>query len=76
MILTKQVYRQLKQASYAEMLGFITQVYKQGFIDGANSDVDPDIHYIAIKKGTEYICGYCGAVLEFEEEHKAGDCNE
>lgn len=68
MILTKQVYKRLKQASYAEMLSFVSQVYKQGFIDGANADVDPNIHYIAINNGTEYICGHCGAVLQFEND--------
>ena len=50
------------------MLSFVSQVYRQGFIDGANADVDPNIHYIAINSGTEYICGHCGAVLQFEND--------
>lgn len=64
MILSKQTYKQLKQASYAEMLGFITKVYRQGFEDGANADVDDSVRYVIIKEGTEYICGNCGAKLE------------
>lgn len=41
-------------------------LYRQGFEDGANADVDPNIKYIAVKDGTEYICGNCGAKLELE----------
>lgn len=67
MLLDKETYKKLKQASYAKMLGFITSIYKQGFEDGANADVDPNIKYIAVKDGTEYICGNCGVKLELEE---------
>ena len=67
MLLDKETYKKLKQASYAKMLGFITSIYKQGFEDEANADVDPTIKYVAIKEGTEYICECCGARLELEE---------
>lgn len=49
------------------MRAFCERLYRQGFEDGANADVDPTIKYIAVKDGTEYICGNCGAKLELEE---------
>lgn len=67
MLLDKRTYQKLKQASYVQMLAFITEIYKQGFEDGANADVDPNIKYIAVKEGTEYICGNCKARLEIGE---------
>ena len=52
----------------AKLFGFLTEVYRRGFEDGANADVDPSIHYMALKKGVVYECGNCGAVLQLEEE--------
>ena len=49
------------------MRAFCERLYRQGFEDGANADVDPTIKYIVVKEGTEYICGNCGARLELEE---------
>ena len=59
-------FLKLKKAGYAEMRAFCERLYRQGFEDGANADVDPNIKYIAVKDGTEYICGNCGAKLELE----------
>lgn len=66
-LLDKITYQKLKKASYAEMLGFITTLYKEAFEAGANADVDDSVKYIAVKEGTDYICGNCGAKLELEE---------
>ena len=67
-LLDKNTYKKLKQASYAEMLGFISILCREAYEAGANADVDDSVKYIAIKEGTEYICGCCGAKLEFEME--------
>ena len=67
MLLDTQTFRKLKKAGYAEMRAFCERLYRQGFEDGANVDADPNIKYVAIKDGTEYICGNCGAKLELEE---------
>ncbi len=66
MLLDTQTFKRLKKASYAEMRAFCERLYRQGFEDGANADVDPNIKYIAIKEGTEYICGNCKARLELD----------
>lgn len=67
-LLDKITYQKLKKASYAEMLGFITKLCREMYEAGANADVDDSVKYIAIKEGTDYICGNCGARLEFEME--------
>ena len=67
MLLDRNTFLKLKKAGYAEMRAFCERLYRQGFEDGANADVDPNIKYIAVKDGTEYICGNCGAKLELEE---------
>ena len=74
-LLDTQTFRKLKKAGYAEMRAFCERLYRQGFEDGANADVDPNIKYIAVKDGTEYICGNCGAKLELERmnDSKATD---
>ena len=51
----------------AKLFDFLQEIYRLGFEDGANADVDPSIKYVAIKEGTEYICECCGARLELEE---------
>lgn len=66
MLLDTQTFKKLKKAGYAEMRAFCERLYRQGFEDGANADVDPNIKYIAIKEGTEYICGNCKARLELD----------
>ena len=66
MLLDRTTFLKLKKAGYAEMRAFCERLYRRGFEDGANADVDPNIKYIAVKDGTEYICGNCGAKLELE----------
>ena len=51
----------------AKLFAFLHEVYRQGFIDGANSDVDPSIHYMALKRGVKYECGNCGAELFLDD---------
>ena len=64
----KRVLMTLKGCKTNEKLEkFLQEFYKQAFEDGANADVDPDVNYIAIKKGTAYECGCCGAVLHLED---------
>ena len=53
--------------SQEEMFRFLQEIYRRGFEDGANSDVDPSIHYIAIKRNVRYICGNCEAELHLDE---------
>jgi len=53
--------------SQEEMFRFLSEIYRLGFEDGANADVDPSIHYMALKRGVTYECGNCGAVLHLEE---------
>ena len=62
MLLDRNTFLKLKKAGYAEIRAFCERLYRQGF-----EDVDPNIKYIAVKDGTEYICGNCGAKLELEE---------
>ena len=52
----------------AKLFDFLHEVYKQGFEDGANADVDPSIHYMALKRGVKYECGCCGAELILDDE--------
>ena len=54
----------------AKLFDFLQEIYRLGFEDGANADVDPSIHYMALKKGVTYICECCGAelILDSEEE--------
>ena len=54
----------------AKMFAFLHEVYRQGFIDGANSDVDPSIHYMALKRGVRYECGCCGAELILDDSEE------
>ena len=44
----------------AKLIAFLEKFYEQAFKDGANADVDPNISYVAIKKGVRYECGCCG----------------
>ena len=46
------------------------EIYRRGFEDGANADVDPSIHYMALKKSVTYICENCGAELHLEESNE------
>lgn len=55
--------------SPAEMYAFLERIYTIGYQDGVDADVDPTVRYMAIKEGTEYVCGNCGAKLEFEESN-------
>ena len=64
----KRVLMTLKGCKTDEkLIAFLQAYYKQAFEDGANADVDPNVDYIAIKKGTAYECGCCGAVLHLED---------
>lgn len=67
MLLDRKTFLKLKKAGYAEMRAFCEMLYRQGFEDGANADVDDSVKYIAIKEGTEYICENCGAILKIGE---------
>ena len=49
MLLDRNTFLKLKKAGYAEMRAFCERLYRQGFEDGANADVDPTIKYIAVK---------------------------
>lgn len=51
----------------AKLIAFLEKFYEQAFQDGANADVDPNISYVAIKKGVKYECGCCGAELFLDE---------
>lgn len=73
MLLDRTTYQKLKKANYAEMLIFLKRFYEEAYEAGANADVDDSVKYIAIKEGTEYICGCCGAKLEFETEGENND---
>ena len=67
----KRTFMRIKGCkSQEEMFSFLQEVYRRGFEDGANADVDPSIHYMALKKGVTYECGNCGAVLHLEEGEK------
>ena len=52
---------------------FLSEIYKRGFEDGANADVDPSIHYMALKKNVRYECGNCGATLHLDELEDANE---
>lgn len=76
MILDKKVYMKLKKAGYSEMQAFCESLYRQGFMDGVNADVDPEVRYIVVRDGTEYVCGNCGAKLEFDDIAYSADQKE
>lgn len=40
MLLDTQTFKKLKKAGYAEMRAFCERLYRQGFEDGANADVE------------------------------------
>ena len=64
----KRTFMRIKgMKSQEEMFRFLSEVYRLGFEDGANSETDPSIHYMALKKGVRYDCGNCGAELFLEE---------
>ena len=66
----KKMLVRIRGMSLKELEAFLNNFYKQAFTDGANADVDPNINYVAIKKGVKYECGCCGAelILDGEEE--------
>lgn len=65
----KRTYMKIKGIKDpAEMFRFLDELYKIGFEDGANADVNPSIRYMALKKGVKYECGCCGAELFLEDE--------
>lgn len=51
----------------AKMFDFLQEIYRLGFEDGANADVDPSVHYMALKRGVTYVCECCGAELILDE---------
>ena len=64
----KKILMQIRKTkSLAELEAFMQRFYEQAFKDGANADVDPNINYVAIKKGVKYECGCCGAELILDE---------
>lgn len=67
----KRTYMIIKgMKSPEKMFAFLQEIYKQGFVDGANADVDPSVHYMALKKGVRYECGCCGAELQLDESEE------
>lgn len=68
LLLDKVTYQRLKKSSYAEMYAFLHKLVREVYEAGANADVDPTIRYVAIKEVTEYVCGNCGARLEFDND--------
>ena len=56
-----------------QLFDFLQEVYKRGFEDGANADVDPSIHYMALKRGVTYVCENCGAKLFLDDEEEEED---
>lgn len=63
----KRTYMKIKGSTPEKMFTFLREIYKLGFIDGANSTVDTNVDYIAIKKGVVYECEACGATLHLED---------
>ena len=71
----KATFMKIKGCKSPERLfDFLQEVYRRGFEDGANADVDPSIHYMALKRGVRYECGCCGATLFLDEQE--GDEDE
>lgn len=67
----KRTFMMIKGIKSPERLfDFLQEIYKQGFEDGANADVDPPIHYMALKRGVKYECGCCGAELILDEREE------
>ena len=68
----KRTFLRIKGCKTPEkMFDFLQEVYKRGFEDGANADVDPSIHYMALKRGVTYVCENCGAQLFLDDEEEA-----
>lgn len=68
----KATYMKIKGCKSPERLfDFLQEVYKRRFEDGANADVDPSIHYMALKRGVTYVCENCGAQLFLDGEEEA-----
>ena len=53
-----------------ELYAFCQELYRRDFEDGANADVDPSIHYMALKRGVKYECGCCGAQLFLDDQEE------
>ena len=68
MKIDKKTIVMIREMSIPQLQKFLENFYKQAFQDGANADVDPNIKYLAIKKGVKYECGCCGAELFLGEE--------
>lgn len=67
----KRTFMKLRgMKSKEEAFAFCMEIYRRGFVDGANADVDPSVHYMALKKGVTYVCGNCGAELKLEEDQE------
>lgn len=65
----KRTFMKLKgMRSPQEAFAFCMEIYRRGYVDGINADVDPSIHYMALKTGVTYVCGNCGAELILEED--------
>ena len=63
----KRTYMKIKGSTPEKMFAVLEEIYRLGFEDGANADVDPDVDYIAIRKGVVYECEVCGATLLLED---------
>ena len=68
MKIDKEMLKQIKAMPLHELQKFLIKFYNQAYFNGINADVDPNIKYVAIKKGVTYECGWCGAELTLEEE--------
>ena len=72
-IIDRRTLANIRKMSLNQLGTFLEEFYEQAFKDGANADVDPNINYVAIKKGVKYECGCCGAELILEESEIADE---
>lgn len=68
MKIDKEMLKQIKAMPLHELQKFLIKFYNQAYFNGINADVDPNIKYVAIKKGVTYECGCCRAELMLGEE--------
>ena len=72
-IIDRRTLANIRKMSLNQLGTFLEEFYEQAFKDGANADVDPNINYVAIKKGVKYECGCCVAELILEESEIADE---
>lgn len=71
MAIDKKIVTQLAKTKDPKVIeAFLERFYEMAFRDGANADVDPNITYLAIKRGVKYECGCCGAELILDDSEE------